>query len=428
MEMCPNAGKAGKFTSRRNMRTFFFVVALVFISLAICGASSDADWPQWQGADRTGLSRETGLMKEWPASGPPVSWSIGILGEGYGTVALKGDRTYVQGTLGKDSALFCLNRADGKLLWKTVIGPRLEQDRGHGPRGTPTIDGDKAYVLTEAGDLACVNTGDGSIAWRQNILRDFNGANPHWHISESPLIDGNNLIVTPGGAKAGIVALNKLTGETVWASTELGDPAGYSSCIVAEVRGVRTIMTLTASAGVGVRARDGKLMWRYQPVSNRTANITTPIFHDNKVFYTTAYSTGCALLGLKADGEAVQAEEIYFSKEMMNHHGGVVLVDGYLYGFSNNILTCMEFATGKPSWKHRSVGKGSLTYADGKLYLLGESNVVGLADASPAGYQERGRFQIEDQGWPSWSHPVVCGGKLYIRNQAMLTCYDLRPR
>jgi len=194
------------------------------------------------------------------------------------------------------------------------------------------------------------------------------------------------------------------------------------------VQGVRTVMTLTSEAAVGVRATDGKLMWRYTQVANGTANITTPVFSDNKVFFTSAYGTGGALLGLRAVGEEVRAQEIYFTREMQNHHGGVVLVNGYLYGFNNSILTTLEFATGKMMWRDRSVGKGSIAYADGNLYLLSENNVVGLAEATPAGYREKGRFTIADQGLPSWSHPVVSGGRLFIRNQGTLAAYDVRQR
>jgi outer membrane protein assembly factor BamB len=196
--------------------------------------------------------------------------------------------------------------------------------------------------------------------------------------------------------------------------------------VAGEVQGVKVIMTLTDEAGVGVRATDGKLMWRYEKVANRTANVATPVFHDNKVFYTSNYGTGCVLLGLSAQDGAVKAEEVYFSREMVNHHGGVVLHDGHLYGFSNSILTCMNFATGNVAWKNRSVGKGSITYADGHLYLLSENNVAGLAEASPEAYRETGRFSIADQGWPSWAHPVVCGGQLYLRNQGILTCYNVK--
>jgi outer membrane protein assembly factor BamB len=236
------------------------------------------------------------------------------------------------------------------------------------------------------------------------------------------------VIVTPGGRAAGMVALDKMSGQTVWVSKDLSDEAGYASAIVGDVQGVRTIMTLTGDAGVGVRASDGKLMWRYPRVANRTANIATPVFSENKVFYTSAYGTGGALLGLSAQGGEVSAREIYFTREMQNHHGGVILVNGYLYGFNNSILTCLAFGTGESMWRHRSVGKGSLTYADGNLYLLGEDNVVGLAEATPGGYREKGRFKIADQGLPSWAHPVVSGGKLYIRNQSTLASYDIKAR
>ena len=406
------------------------VVLAAGLAIRIAGQSPapSADWPQWRGPDRNGLSKESGLLQQWPASGPPLVWSISSLGAGYGSVAIKDDRIFVQGSDGMQSIVDVLNRADGKGIWSKALGPAGNNDRGPGPRGTPTVDGDRVYVLTENGDLACLKTLDGSAVWQRNILKDFGGRNIDWEISESPLVDGNHVIVTPGGRGAGMVALDKLTGATVWTSKDLSDEAGYSSAVVGDVQGVRTLMTLTAEAGVGVRASDGKLMWRYRQVANRTANITTPIFSDNKLFYTSAYDTGGALLGLTAQNGEVKAQEIYFTREMQNHHGGVLLINGYLYGFNNSILTCLEFSTGKMMWRNRSVGKGSLTYADGHLYIESEDNVVGLADASPTGYREKGRFRIPDQGLPSWTHPVVAGGRLYIRNQRTLSEYDIRAR
>lgn len=402
------------------------LLALTLAQSTIGKGAVTTDWPQWQGPNRTGLSTETGLLKAWPEAGPSPVWVSPNLGAGYGSMAIKGDRVLVQGVQGTESVVYSLNLADGKAVWWRALGTTLKEGRGHGPRGTPTVDGDRIYALTENGDLACIKFSDGTVIWARNILKDFNGRNIKWLISESPLVDGNNLIVMPGGSGAGIVALDKMTGKTVWTSKELSDEAGYASCMVSDIQGVRTIFGFTANAAVGVRANDGKLMWRYDRVANRVANITTPIIHDNKVFYTSAYDTGCALLDLKVQGGEVKAQEIYFNRDMMNHHGGVVLVNGYLYGFSNNILTCMEFATGKVLWKDRSVGKGTLTYADGHLYLMGENNVVGLAEATPTGYKEKGRFPIADQGWPSWAHPVVSGGKLFIRNQGVLTCYNIK--
>jgi outer membrane protein assembly factor BamB len=392
------------------------------------GQSPSVDWPQWRGPDRTGVSKETGLLPQWPRSGPSVVWSASMLGAGYGSVAVQGDRVWVQGMRNRQSVVSSLNRADGKLMWVRIVGPAGENDRGSGPRSTPTFDGDRLYVLTENGDLASLRAADGSVIWQRNILKDFGGHNLNWLISESPLVDGNLVIVTPGGSGAGMVALDKMTGKTAWVSKELSDEAGYASPVIADVQGVRTVITLTSEAGVGVRASDGKLMWRYSQVANRTANIATPVYSDGKVFFTSSYGTGAALLGLRATGGEVRAQEIYFTRDMKNHHGGVVLVNGHIYGYNDSILTCLEFATGKMVWRDRSVGKGAVMYADGHLYIMSEDNVVGLAEATPAGYRETGRFSIADQGLPSWSHPVVSGGRLYIRNQGTLASYDVRAR
>ena len=388
-----------------------------------------ADWPQWQGPDRTRISKETGLLKEWPSGGPRVIWTANNLGTGYGSMAVAGDRVFLQGARGQNSVVIALNRADGKEVWAKPLGPidtRMRTNMGAGPRGTPTVDGDRLYVLTENGDLACVKT-DGSPVWQLNILKEFGGSQLPWLISESPLVDGPHLVVSPGGRGAGIVKLDKMTGKTVWTSKELSDTAGYSSITVADVQGVRTYMTFTAQAGVGVRASDGKLMFRYSKAANGVANIATPVFANNKVFFTSGYGAGGGLLDLSAKDGEVAASEVYHTNNMRNHHGGVVLVDGYLYGFSDLILTCLEFATGKLMWRDRSVGKGSVTYADGHLYIQGENSLVGLAEASPTGYREKGRFAIPEKRQLSWAHPVISDGRLYVRNQDTLLVYDIKP-
>ncbi len=401
----------------------------ILVAAAVAsGAAAGADWPQWRGPNRDGVSTETGLLKQWPSGGPPLAWRITGLGKGYGSVSVHGDRLFTQGTEGNSSVVVCLRRQDGGKMWARALGRALDQDRGGGPRGTPTVDGDVLFALSEAGDLACLRAADGSVVWTRNILADFGGRNPTWLISESPLVDGPHVIVTPGGRGAGLAALDKKTGRTVWTTKDLSEAAGYSSIIAVEVQGVRTLITLTSESAVGVRAGDGKLMWRYEKAANDTANITTPVVFDNRVFVTSAYNTGAALLQLRAENGELRADEVYFTRDMMNHHGGVVFVNGYLYGYSNAILTCLEAATGKVQWRDRSVGKGSLTYADGRLYVLGEGNTVGLVDASPGGYVERGRFTIADQGWPSWAHPVVAGGRLYLRNQGVLAAHDIGAR
>jgi outer membrane protein assembly factor BamB len=409
---------------------FVMVPALAVGLLSVTRAQStpDADWPQWRGPDRTGVSKEVGLARQWPSSGPPVVWSTTGLGAGYGTVAVKGDRIFVQSLRGRQSMVHSLNLADGKYVWSKNLGQGGTNDRGSGPRGTPTIDDDRLYVLTEMGDLACLRTADATVVWQRNILKDFAGRNIGWLISESPLVDGDRVIVTPGGRNAGMVALDKMTGQTIWAAKELSDEAGYSSAVIAEIQGTRAYTTLMSSAGVGVRASDGKLLWRYPAAANGTANIATPVVSGSQVFYTSDYGTGGGLLNLRPSGGEIRAEEVYFTREMQNHHGGVVLVNGVLYGFNNAILTAIDFASGKMLWRDRSVGKGAVTYADGRLYMLSEDNVMGLAEVSPSGYREVGRFTIADQGLPSWAHPVVSGKRLYIRNQGVLAAYDIRPR
>lgn len=399
----------------------------VLVAAVVCSATAinASDWPQWQGPDRTRISKETGLLTSWPASGPPVVWTSTSLGGGYGSPAVAGDRVFVQSTRGANSVVIALNRADGKEVWSKALGPSGDNNRGPGPRGTPTVDGDRLYVLTESGDLACLTT-SGAAVWQRNILKEFGGSQLRWLISESPLVDGPHLVVSPGGQGAGIVKLDKMTGKTVWTTKELSDAAGYSSIIAADVQGVRTYLTFTSAAGVGVRASDGKLMFRYPTAANRVANIATPIFANNKVFFTSAYDTGAGLLDLTTQNGEVAAKEVYFTRDMRNHHGGVVLVDGHLYGFSDAILVCLDFATGQLKWRDRSVGKGTVTFADGHLYLQSENNVIGLAEATPTGYREKGRFTITDTGLPSWAHPAISDGRLYIRNQNTLVAYDIK--
>lgn len=344
-------------------------------------------------------------------------------------MSVAGDRVYLQGARGENSYVIALNRAAGKEIWAKSLGPvetKMRSNRGTGPRGTPAVDGDKLYVLTENGDLACLKNIDGAIQWQRNILKDFGGAQLQWLVSESPLVDGPHLVVTPGGPGAGMVKLDKMNGKVVWTSKDLSETAAYSSITVADVQGVRTYMTFTASAGVGIRASDGKLMFRYPNAANGVANVATPVYFDNQVFFASGYGTGGGLLRLAAKDSEVAATEIYFTREMKNHHGGMVLVDGYLYGYNDLILTCLEFATGKMMWRDRSVGKGSVTYADGHLYLQGEGNQLGLAEATPVGYREKGRFEVPDKGRPSWAHPVISDGRLYVRNQDTLLVYDIK--
>lgn len=296
---------------------------------------------------------------------------------------------------------------------------------GDGPRGTPTVDGNRVYALGGNGDFSCLDAGNGKTIWHVNLVSDFGGRVPGWGYSESPLIEGDMVVVTPGGKQGTLLALDKNSGELIWQSSDTTQAAHYSSPIVAKIGGIRQIVQFARESCFGVNASNGKLMWEYKNANNGTANCSTPIVSDDHVFASSAYGTGGGLAKISSDGLNQTATEVYFVKSMGDHHGGTVKVGDYLYSLGAGRLVCMHFKTGKIAWQDRSVGKGSLVVADGMLYLLSERQQVGLAEATPEGYRERGRFKIKSQGRPSWAHPVVAGGRLYIRDQGKLTAYDI---
>ncbi len=399
--------------------------ALIF-TILLSSPAVAIDWPQWRGLNRDGISTEAGLLKSWPAGGPPLVWKATGLGEGYSAFSIVDGRLFTQGQRGETEFVLAIDVATGKKLWEVSAGKPFRERRGHGPRGTPTVDGNVLYAEGADGTLVCLETKTGKQVWKVNLVDKFGADVIHWGMSESPLVDGERVIVTPGGRGASLVALNKRTGELIWKSQS--DRAGYSSPVAADVGNIRVIMTLTGEAAIGVAAKNGELLWRYDKVSNRTANIATPIFSDGKVFVSTDYGTGGALLKLAAEGGGVKMSEVYFSRDMKNHYSSSVLVNGYLYGFSSTVLTAMKFESGEVAWRDRSVGKGSVTYADGHLYTLGENGTMGLVEATPSGYKEKSRFEITRGEYPTWTPPVIANGKLFLREQDSLYCYDIKSK
>jgi len=413
------------------IRKIVLVTASVFCLNVLVGITYSSDWPQWRGPQRTGLSTETGLLKRWPEGGPTVLWQRDKLGAAYSSVAISGGRIFTQGNVDGKETLIALDEESGSPVWTHLPAPDaggFTDRRGDGPRGTPTLENARLYAIGGKGDVSCLNAATGDEIWHKSLTRDFGGKIPGWGYSESPLIDGSRLIVTPGGRGGCVVALDKNSGETIWKSTDVTDDAHYSSAIAADVEGVHQIIQFTRLRVVGLQAENGKLLWSYDKSANRTANISTPIFLDGYVFSATGYGTGGGLVKLTRNGDAFNADEVYFAKSMQNHHGGMVVVDGYLYGFGSGGLICLDFKSGRLEWQNRSVGKGSLTYADGHLYCLGENHEVALVEANSNKYVETGRFRIADSGLSSWAHPVVANGRLYLRDQEKLTCYDIRQK
>jgi len=391
--------------------------------------TSPGDWPQFDGPYRDNISRETGLRSRWPADGPPLAWTARGLGRGYASDSVADGVVYTMGNIGSDETVSALNLADGRKLWTTRIGPASQPSAGDGPRATPTVDGDRVYAMGADGLLACLDAKSGDIRWQKNILDEFGGSKLTWGICESVVVDGDQVICTPGGRGATMAALNKMNGNVVWTCLVPGGVgAGYASPVVADVQGVRQYIQFTAKGTIGVRANDGMFLWGNDRSANGTANCSTPLFVDNHVFSASGYNTGGALLRLASRSGRTEATFVYHTRDMKNHHGGMVALDGYIYGSNDpGILTCLEMKSGRVVWQDRSVGKGSLTCADGHLYLRSENGPVALIEATPAGYREKGRFdQPQRSGANSWPHPVVSNGKLFLRDQDILLAYDIK--
>lgn len=414
---------------------------LLCVGLPFCSA---ADWPQWRGPDRSGVSKETGLLKKWPQDGPQLIWEAKGAGRGYASVAISKGRVY---TLGdglstaddKDEYVTCFDDTSGQQQWKTKLGPAWNSGSPswQSSRSTPTLDGERLYVVTPHGVLFCLNTADGKEQWKKDLKKEFGGTKgDSWGYSESPLVDGDKLIVTPGGPKNTVVALDKKTGEKLWScAVDKDRGAGHASVVVSEPNQVRVYVTTTAGGALGVRASDGKLMWTY-PIDRSTAVIPTPIIKGDLVFFTAGYGRGGALLKQVPDGEgAVKVEEVYGLKVPLNNrHGGVLLIGDHIYGDTDNtgVTFSAEFKTGQIEWKERPKdGKQamSLASADGKLYMRFANGVMVLAEVNPKKFVEISSFKIPGSGErPSWSHPVICNGRLYLREGDKILCYDIKDK
>jgi outer membrane protein assembly factor BamB len=594
-------------------------------ALALTGATAFAapaqpfDWPQWQGPDRNAMSRETGLLKEWPKDGPPLAWKATALGGGDSAPSIAAGRIYGMANRGEDEVVWALSEADGKPVWVSRLGPAVNQrmtQSKEGPACTPTVDGERLYVMGLGGDVSCLQVSDGKIIWQRSLTRDFGGRVPMWSFRESPLVDGDKVICTPGAQDAMLVALDKLTGKTLWKTVvppgsggeaaSTGSPAGgtgnfggfslaagvapqmfaqadankdqklaraefialadawfdrldpeksgkvtgeqfaerfydavpraqnagtpdpsaqgqrrpsrstapaffapadadkdgsltrlelkatftkwydqwdtdkaetlseekfragltavlpqpatgggggrggfgggggsgaaYASIIAINFEGQRQYVQLTAKGLVGVAAADGKFLWRYDRAANGMGiNCSTPVYQDGLVFAASAYGAGGGAVKLAKDANGgIKAEEVYFTRKMQSHHGGVIVLDGCLYGSNGGneggYIICLDFKTGNVLWDGRDVperpaGKGSIAFADGRLYYRTEKGAVLLIEPSPKEYRERGRIdQPERTRLPAWAHPVIANGKLYIRDQDVLFCYDVKAK
>ena len=419
-----------------------FAPAVMTLTVLALSGSASADWPQFRGVNRDAQSAERGLLQQWPEGGPKLAWQARGMGVGYSSVSIQNGRLFTMGDIGSDQFVIAVSLDKKAVQWKTRIGAAWTEDQYAGARGTPTADGELIYAIGTEGDLMAMEAATGKVRWKKSLPGDFSGRMMSgWKWSESPLVDGDRLVVTPGGADSLLVCLDKATGKEIWRTKagEMGpkgrDGAGYSSIMISNGAGVKQYVQMMGRGVVGVRASDGKFLWSYNKVANETANISTPIVSGDLVFSATGYQTGSGLLKLSKQGDSVVATEQYFldGKTFQNHHGGMVLVGGHIYGGQGHRMglpICIELASGRKVWGGdiRNAGKGSaaIAYADSHLIFRYENGLVILIEATPAGYKEKGQFEIPEASPLNWPYPAVADGKLFLRDQDRLLVYDIK--
>ncbi len=414
------------------MRYRPIVVGISMVAV-LAAVSRAADWTQWRGPERTGVSAETGLAHAWPAGGPKLLWQVRDLGEGYGSVAIVGGHVYLLGNDGLDNEFVeARSAADGRRIWRRRIGNVGEPDQSPNypaARSTPTIDGDRLYALGSDGDLVCLNAMSGDLLWQKNLRADFHGQPSDWGYAESPLVDGKVLICTPGGIEAGLAALDKTNGEVLWkCENPTGEAAGYASALAVELNGRKQYVQYLSQGLVGVDAATGKYLWR--ALDTERDNMATPIEFDGYV-YVPAFLSGGGLVRLESTSGGVAAQQVYRKRGLPCQIGGAVLVGGFLYGTVQDGLVCADFKTGEVKWQAPSIGPGAVCSADGLIILHGENSQLALVAATPTAYHEQGRFTLpepplrKDQMEQAWAYPAVANGRLYVRDKNVLWCYDI---
>ena len=387
---------------------------------------AEGAWPQWRGPLRDGVSQEEGLLQEWPEKGPPQVWLYRDCGVGYSGPAIVDNCLYILGTRDQEEHLICLDVAEGEEMWTSAIGPIYKNGWGDGPRSTPTVDGEVIFTLSAKGNLNCNRADNGEQIW-QVAMQDFGGSIPVWGYSESPLVYGNMVLCTPGGEEGAIIALDKASGELLWQSKELTDIAHYSSIVLMESGNRELGVQLLVSQLVGFSLETGEVEWSV-PWNGRVAVIPTPVIWKDSIYVTSGYGAGCMLARYRS------VEEEYSNKVMVNHHGGVIRLKDCVYGHSDRKgWTCQDLETGDKRWQEKHVlGKGAIAYADNRFYCLSEDEgEVVLIEASEEGWSEKGRFTLSPQTeirkpkGRIWTHPVIADGKLYVRDQDLLFCFDV---
>ena len=414
-------------------KKYFLLALLISVSMFLMPETKSQDkseWPAFHGLNRSNKSNETGLLNTWPVTGPELLWTISGLGEGYSSIAVGGGQIFTAGKIENQTYLFAYD-LNGKLLWNKPNGEAWSVKLSwassyNGPRSTPTYDNGIVYHLSEAGKLTAYKSKTGDAIWSKELTKEFNAAIPDYGYSESVLIDGNNLYVRPAGKKGFQACLNKMTGETIWTNTEIPGEYGYNSAIISEFGGYRQIIGASSGCYYSLDSKTGKLLWKVDFENQYKVNCTDAVTFNEYVYLTSGEGKGSMLLKLKSSGKIVTAEKVWQNGLLDNYHGGILLHNGYVYGSGSSTRDwfCIELLTGKQMWKTQ--GSGSLTFADGMLYLYDEKGTIKLVKASPEKFEKTGELKVPNGGpGPYWAHPVVCGGRLYLRHADKLFTYKI---
>jgi outer membrane protein assembly factor BamB len=411
---------------------FIFCIMILILCVAQSSFTDECYYPQFHGEYRDNISLDKDLLKQWSDGVPKLLWKTSGIGHGFSTVSIVDGMIYTAGVIDDHTYISAFDMF-GNILWQTKSG-KVFSGAYPGSRGTPTIYDGKLYHLNCNGHIICLEAKTGKEIWSLNIMEKFNGRLTEWGLAESLLVDGDNIICCVGGEEISIVAISRHNGETVWTCRGIGDKPGYVSPILIDYNGLRQFVTMMSASAIGVNADTGELLWRYDHPIPYGSNISTPIYHDGHIVIFGTFAFGATKFRLEVDGNKCTIEKIWHTEELDNEHGGVVLVDGYLYGHADGNhkwrhWACLEYETGRTMYAVAGLSgaTGTLTYADGMLYLLGENGDVALMPADPKGFNIISQFKLpkEDKG-PLWAHPVVCGGRLYIRHGQTLYTYDVR--
>ena len=405
------------------------LLTIAGLAVFLCAEAARAgDSPQFRGPHRDGRFDEQGLLKAWPESGPPQLWVAKGLGQGYASVSVAGGKIYVPGMMEDQNGYISVLGLDGAVEKKILYGPETQDKQAPGPRSTPTLDGERLYLLSGLGVAYCIDMTQGTTKWEVNILERFKGEMTEWTLAESLLVDGDRVICTPGGPDAGVAALDKLSGETVWATKGLSDQASYCSPALIVHNNRRMILTETAKLVVGIDADTGALLWTHEHPTEYDIHAVTPLYDKGLVYFTGGYGSGGGALELAPDGASVTLK--WEDKTLDCQHHGVVLDNGYLYGTGHKTkkLVCLEMATGKLMWATEEIRQGAVVYTDDMLYVYEgpRTGVVSLVKPSPDGFESAGSFKVTEGGGNHWAHPVIAGGCLYIRHGDALIAYNLK--